>query len=135
MSTKNLTIQNQIENNEVDAVIASSFDVFRKKIIIAFVVILLFFAYSDKIWAQIESLYNSSTDQFAGISTLMSATANNDIEGVKFFSEAGPSVINQRNKGGATSLHIACRESNFDIVKILIENGANLNIVDNVAES
>lgn len=131
MSTKNFTIQNQIENNEVEAVIASSFDVFRKKLIIAFVVILLFFAYSHKIWAQIESLYNSSTDQFAGISTLMSATANNDIEGVKFFSEAGPSVINQRNKGGATSLHIACREGNFDIVKILIENGANLNVVDN----
>lgn len=131
MSTKNITIQSQLQNNEVEVVIASSFDIFRKKLIIALVVILLFFAYSDKIWAQIESLYNSSTDQFAGISTLMSATANNDIEGVKFFSEAGPSVINQRNKGGATSLHIACREGNFDIVQILIENGANVNVVDN----
>jgi hypothetical protein len=131
MRTKNITTQNQLQNNEAEIVIASSFDNFRKKLIISLVVILLFFAYSDKIWAQIESLYNSSTDQFAGISTLMSATANNDIEGVKFFSVAGASVINQRNKGGATSLHIACREGNFDITKILIENGANVNIIDN----
>lgn len=131
MISKNITIQNQTQNNESETVIASSFDNFRKKITISLVVILLFFAYSDKIWAQIESLYNSSTEQFAGISTLMSATANNDIEGVRFFSEAGPSIINQRNKGGATSLHIACREGNFDIVKILIDNGANVNIVDN----
>ena len=131
MSIKNITTQNQLQINDIEIKDSSAFDIFRKKIVISFVIILLFFAYSDKIWAQIEGLYNSSTEQFAGISTLMSATANNDIDGVRFFSKSGPSVINQRNKGGATSLHIACREGNFEITKILIDNGANVNIVDN----
>jgi hypothetical protein len=131
MSIKNITTQNQLQLNDIEIEDSSAFDIFRKKIVISLVIILLFFAYSDKIWAQIEGLYNSSTEQFAGISTLMSATANNDIDGVRFFSKAGPSVINQRNKGGATSLHIACREGNFEITKTLIDNGANVNIVDN----
>ena len=131
MRTENIKIQNPLQDNHLEPESQSSFDIFRKKLIIASVVILLFFAYSDKIWAQIESLYNSSTEQFAGISTLMSATANNDVDGVKFFSKAGALVINQRNKGGATSLHIACREGNFEITKTLIDNGANVNIIDN----
>ena len=131
MRTENIKIQNPLQDNHLEPESQSSFDIFRKKLIIASVVILLFFAYSDKIWAQIESLYNSSTEQFAGISTLMSATANNDVDGVKFFSKAGALVINQRNRGGATSLHIACREGNFEITKTLIDNGANVNIIDN----
>ena len=131
MRTENTKIQNSLQDNHIEPESQSSFDIFRKKLIISSVIILLFFAYSDKIWAQMESLYNSSTEQFAGISTLMSATANNDVDGVKFFSKAGALVINQRNKGGATSLHIACREGNFEIAKTLIENGANVNIVDN----
>jgi hypothetical protein len=131
MRTENIKIQNSLQDNYIELENQSSFDIFRKKLIIASVIILLFFAYSDKIWAQMESLYNSSTEQFAGISTLMSATANNDVDGVKFFSKAGALVINQRNKGGATSLHIACREGNFEIAKTLIDNGANVNIADN----
>ena len=131
MRTENIKIQNSLQDNHIELESQSSFDIFRKKLIIASVIILLFFAYSDKIWAQMESLYNSSTEQFAGISTLMSATANNDVDGVKFFSKAGALVINQRNKGGATSLHIACREGNFEIAKTLIDNGANVNIADN----
>lgn len=131
MSIENITNQNLVPDENIEPKSNMSFDIFRKKIIISSVMILLFFAYNEKIWAQIESLYNSSTEQFAGISTLMSATANNDIDGVKFFSKAGALVINQRNKGGATSLHIACREGNFEITKILVDNGANVNIVDN----
>lgn len=131
MSIKNITNHNQLQPKNIDLELCPKSNLFGKKIAISFVIILLFFAYSNKIWAQIESLYNSSTEQFAGISTLMSATANNDIDGVKFFSKAGPSIINQRNKGGATSLHIACREGNVEIAKILIENGANVNLVDN----
>ena len=131
MSIKNITTQNLAPDKNIEPKNHVSFDIFRKKIIISSVIILLFFAYNEKIWAQIESLYNSSTEQFAGISTLMSATANNDIDGVKFFSKAGALVINQRNKGGATSLHISCREGNFEITKILVDNGANVNIVDN----
>lgn len=91
----------------------------------------LFLLANQAIWAQIESIYNSATDEVAGISGLMSAVTNNDIEGVKFFSKGGPLIINQKNLGGATALHIACRESNTEAVKILIENGASVNIADN----
>ena len=91
----------------------------------------LFLLANQSIWAQIESIYNSATDEVAGISGLMSAVTNNDIEGVKFFSKGGPLIINQKNLGGATALHIACRESNTEAVKILLENGANVNIADN----
>lgn len=103
-----------------------------KKYIIAIIVsVVVIFSYSPQILAQIESLYNSSTDQFAGISNLMSAVANSDTDGVKFFSKGGPMAVNQKNKGGATALHIASRQNDFEIVKILIENGANPNIQDN----
>ena len=86
MSIKNITIQNQLQQlqlNDVELEDPSSFNVFRKKIVISFVIILLFFAYSDKIWAQIEGLYNSSTEQFAGISTLMSATLYANTEAIE----------------------------------------------------
>ena len=91
----------------------------------------LFLLANQAIWAQIESIYNSTTDEVAGISGLMSAVTNNDIEGVAFFSKGGPLIINQKNLGGATALHIACRQSNTEAVKILLENGASVNIVDN----
>lgn len=86
---------------------------------------------SKSIEAQISDLYNQNNDEIAGISPLMSAVTENDIVGVRFFSKAGRSIINQKNIGGATALHMACREKNFEIVRILIENGADINIVDN----
>ncbi len=81
--------------------------------------------------AQIESLYDNNAGAVAGINSLMSAVASNDLNGVKFFAKAGRVLINQKNLGGATSLHLACREGNFEIVKVLIENGADVNVVDN----
>jgi len=81
--------------------------------------------------AQIEGLYNQNNEQFAGISNLMSAVSNNDVEGTRFFAKAGSIIVNQKNKGGATALHIASREGNLDIVKILIDSGANPNLADN----
>lgn len=81
--------------------------------------------------AQMASLYSQSNDQVAGISSLMSAVANNDVEGVKFFSKAGAAFVNQKNLGGATALHIAAREKNLEIAKTLVENGADVNVSDN----
>jgi ankyrin repeat protein len=99
---------------------------------IVIIVAMLFLCFnSPKILAQIESLYNSNSDQFAGITNLMSAVANNDIQGAGFFSKGGSLIVNQKNKGGATALHIACREGNSEIVNILLQNGANPNIQDN----
>ncbi len=86
---------------------------------------------SKSIRAQITNLYSASNDQVAGITSLMTAVASNDIEGVKFFTKAGSSIINQRNFGGATALHIAARENNLEIANLLIENGADVNVSDN----
>jgi len=94
------------------------------------VALTIFFS-SESIRAQIQGLYDNSNNQFVGVSALMSAVTNNDITGVKFFSKAGRATVNQQNVGGATALHMACREKNFEIVKILVENEADVNAVDN----
>jgi ankyrin repeat protein len=77
------------------------------------------------------NIYDYSQDDVAGINVLMMAVNSNDIQGVSFFSKAGGILVNQKNIGGATALHIACREGFYEIAKILIENGADVNSVDN----
>ncbi len=89
------------------------------------------FISSESIRAQIGNIYDESNGQIAGINALMSAVTSNDVDGVRFFSKAGAALINQKNFGGATSLHIASREKNFEIAKILIDNGADVNAIDN----
>ncbi len=86
---------------------------------------------SQSIRAQISGLYNRQNDQVAGVTALMSAVVSHDIEGVKFFSKGGKALINQKNLGGATALHLACRNKDFEIAKILIDSGADVNALDN----
>lgn len=86
---------------------------------------------SQSIRAQISGLYNRQNDQVAGVTALMSAVVSHDIEGVKFFSKGGKTLINQKNLGGATALHLACRNKDFEIAKILIDSGAEVNALDN----
>ena len=77
------------------------------------------------------NIYDYSQDDVAGINVLMMAVNSNDIQGVSFFSKAGGVLVNQKNIGGATALHIASREGFLEIAKILIENGADVNAIDN----
>jgi hypothetical protein len=77
------------------------------------------------------NIYDYSQDDVAGINVLMMAVNSNDIQGVSFFSKAGGVLVNQKNIGGATALHIASREGFYEIAKILIENGADVNAIDN----
>ncbi|MBM5782284.1 MAG: hypothetical protein FJ368_02555 [Pelagibacterales bacterium] len=73
----------------------------------------------------------SSSDKFGGITSLMSATIDGDLEGVRFFARNNPTTVNQKNLGGATALNIAARVSDFEIAKVLVEKGANVNSSDN----
>lgn len=67
----------------------------------------------------------------ANITPLMNAVNSEDEKGVEFFARSGKEVVEARNIGGATALHIASRGSNIEIVKILLSNGANVNSIDN----
>lgn len=82
------------------------------------------------IFAQIEDFYDQQNNQIAGVTPLMDAVISNDIDGVRFFSKSSAALINQKNIGGATALHLAARSGNFEIARILVENGANVNAPD-----
>jgi hypothetical protein len=77
------------------------------------------------------NIISEDGDGILGISSLMNATIDSDLEAVKFFSKLGSAYINKKNIGGANALHIASRNGDIKIVKILIESGANINSVDN----
>lgn len=65
------------------------------------------------------------------ITSLMSAVIDGDVQSVDFFSKSDSEQINEKNIGGASALALACRKDNAEIVKILINNGAIVNNVDN----
>jgi len=75
--------------------------------------------------------FEQETQNAIGVTSLMMAVVDEDIEGVKFFINTNPDSINAKNIGGATALHLASRVGNLEIVKLLLENGANPNLVDN----
>src|SRR3989338_1131541 len=77
--------------------------------LLSFLFCYLFFAF-DSIQAQIGNIYDANQEDAAGINALMSAVVNNDVNGVRFFAKAGRALLNQKNFGGATALHLACRE-------------------------
>ena len=72
----------------------------------------------------------TSHNNVAGITPLMNAVMNNDIDGVKFFATKEQDLIDKQNIGGATALHLAARHNNTEFTQILLENKAKLNIKD-----
>jgi len=100
--------------------------------LLSVVVLTIFFGENLKAKiGQISKSNDADSQGVAGISSLMNAVNNEDVEGVKFFISAGDNVVNQKNIGGATALHIAARNGNAEIVNILVNNGADVNAIDN----
>ena len=83
--------------------------------------------------------YYSTTDFYAS-KNLVKAIKNNDIDSVKRIIEDHPDSINQlpsyasdgwqsaMNKQVLYPLTEACRTGNFEIIKILVQNGADVNV-------
>ena len=101
------------------------------KIAIAIACASIFIFLSAPIQAKINNLYSVDNNDVAGITSLMSAIVSDDIDGVTFFVKSDENSVNKKNLGGATPLHIACRQSNLEIAKILIANNADVNASDN----
>jgi ankyrin repeat protein len=53
-----------------------------------------------------------------------------DLEGVKTQIEQNPELINARDKEGRTPLHWACRGVHLEIVRFLVDKGADVNVED-----
>ena len=76
-------------------------------------------------------LANPTNLKANNVSLLISSVIDQDIEAVNFFINSSPQLVNQKNIGGATPLHIASRIGNQEIVNLLVENKANINSQDN----
>ena len=62
---------------------------------------------------------------------IFEAVRANDISKVKSFVETNPEFINARDKDGRTPLHWACRGVYIEIIRYLVEKGAEVNARDN----
>lgn len=60
----------------------------------------------------------------------MVAVKADDLEQLKTLVAANPDVVNRATESGMTLLHFAAIGSKTDVVKYLIDNGANLNARD-----
>ncbi len=53
-----------------------------------------------------------------------------DLEGLKAFIEKNPDLVNARDKDGRTPLHWACRGVHLEVVRFLVDKGADVNAED-----
>jgi len=90
--------------------------------------LLAIFAFSNALAANFDFGGDSKS---VGITSLMSAASNNDVEGARFFLRSDPDSIDKKNFGGATALHLAARQGNFEVAEILVKAGAKVDVIDN----
>jgi ankyrin repeat protein len=62
---------------------------------------------------------------------MLKAAKSGDAEAVKELLKLEPSLISVRDSDGSTPLHCACWKGNDDVVKLLLESGADVNAENN----
>ena len=72
----------------------------------------------------------SARDSESGLTALMIAAGQGNVEMVKVLLAAGADVFATDSRGGATALHKACQGGSVEVVKLLVEAGS---FVDSVA--
>ena len=70
-----------------------------------------------------------STFLIASVEPIVEAAKNGDFQTVKSILTKDPSKLNATDQNNYTSLHWACMRAHWDVVKYLIEKGADLNFV------
>ncbi|XP_036354535.1 acyl-CoA-binding domain-containing protein 6-like [Octopus sinensis] len=65
------------------------------------------------------------------VNKIISKIRNVDFKDVKRFIKENPETVNQRSSGGLTLLMAACEQGNKELITILTESGADLNISNN----
>src|SRR5262245_63241815 len=64
------------------------------------------------------------------LANLIEAVKQGDLESVRTMLDANDEIVNQRDESGATPLHYATLNGHRQIVRLLLERGAEINIAD-----
>ena len=75
------------------------------------------------------SVYDQTLDEIKFESSIFNSCVVGDMEKVrKLITQKGACILGEQDKNGYTCLHYAARNSHFDICKLLIERGINVNV-------
>lgn len=73
---------------------------------------------------------NSRRVTFSIYALILSAASQNSVSELKELLDKKPSYINKPSSSGETALHKAAAKGSLDCVKLLVQKGANVNLVD-----
>lgn len=77
----------------------------------------------------VSSEFNQTLDEIKFENSIFNSCVNGDLNRVvKLVNQKGKSIVNEQDKNGYSCLHYASRNSHFEICKVLIDNGANVNL-------
>jgi ankyrin repeat protein len=80
-----------------------------------------------------EELFTKTDD--SGFTPLMIAVSAGRFEVAKFLLSFTQTDVNHQNTNGQSALFYACSKNNFQMTKLLLENGASVNVQDKYGNS